>query len=108
MYYRSTDSSRTINSAKYCAAGLYPGSPLPKIHVFSTKDDNLLFHRPKCAKFDKLLDEYLESRNVVGIWKKHGSLIKYIEKHSGKRIDSFRDISHIYDTLHVEHLKGFR
>lgn len=108
MYYRSTNKRRTIKSAESCAAGLYPGTRVPTVHVVPSKNEYLLHPGAKCARYEKLLDDYLESPKVVGIWKEHRPMIRYIERHSGKRLRSFTDIATIYDILYVEDLKGFK
>lgn len=109
MYYCSTERSRTVNSAKSCAAGLYESSHhLPKIHVVSTENGYLIDQRTKCARYSKLLDRYLKSRKINRIWKKHRSLIKYLEKHSGRRMNSLADVSKIVDILRVENLREWK
>lgn len=110
VYYRSSSRARTIDTAKYCAHGLFPQSRNEEhlrkpIHI---DRDKRLGPSQKCPRSEHLLKKYLKSQKIRKILRKYRNLIKFIEKNSKKSLHKLSNIADIYDTLHVERLKGFK
>lgn len=117
VYCRSTDRSRTVDTARCCLTALFNKAKVKhndikcypfSIHKKSNRKDFLLFPSAKCKQHNKLKRNYLKSREVKGLLQKHHSLIKSIEKNTGKKIRQLKDITDIQDTLYIQYLKGFK
>lgn len=117
VYCRSTDRSRTIMTAQCCLTGLFSKARVKnrymkchpfKVHKKYDRKDFLLNPSAKCKWHKKLKNDFLKSREVKRLWWKHHSLIESIEKNTGRKMRSLRDIADVQDTLFIEHLKGYR
>lgn len=117
VYYRSTDRSRTVITAQCCLTGLFKKHQVRNndikcdnfnIRKEPVRDDYLLHPSAKCKRYEKLKNNYFKSREVKGMLRRYHSLIRDLEKNTGKKISGLRDINHIHDTLYVEDLKGLR
>ena len=109
-----------LKSAKANVAGLYSSAdtqewnenieehiPIP-VHTQPRADDYVLASEKQCDHFDYLMSEYMNSAEIRGLFKKHSSLIQYLEVNSGKKLKTLTDINVLYDTLFIERLKGKR
>lgn len=110
IYIRSTNTERTLESAKYNTAGIFaPWSvkswrnalnyaPV-KIHTVPVHEDYLLFQKSPCKRADQLRQHVIESDQAI--LNEYPALISYLEKHSGsfKTVDDFYSL---YDSLRIE------
>lgn len=111
-------------SAAACMAGLFPPSgdqiwnenlswnpiglnPIP-IHTIPENQDYTLGVRKSCDRYEYEMNHYINSTAYTDLFIKHRKLIKYLEKHSGKKLKSMLDIGLLYDTLSVERARGYR
>lgn len=73
---------------------IYPS----EYHLFATTK--------KCNRFDYLMVEHLNNNNSYNeLFKRHKSLISYLEANSGIKVTKILDLVILYDTLSVERLK---
>lgn len=109
-----------LKSAKANVAGLYSSAdtqewnenieehiPIP-VHTQPRAEDYVLASEKQCDHFDYLMFEYMNSAEIRALFKKHSSLIQYLEVNSGKKLKTLTDINVLYDTLSIERLKGKR
>lgn len=107
-----------LKSAKANVAGLYSSAdtqewnenieeriPIP-VHIRPRADDYVLASEKQCDHFDYLMSVYMNSAEIKGLFKKHSSLIQYLEVNSGKKLKTLTDINVLYDTLSIERQKG--
>lgn len=119
IYVRSTDVSRTIESALANLAGLYPPSgaqiwnpqllwqPIPVHTVPSSLDYIIAVNTPNCPRFDKLYEAVGNTASIQQIVQQHQSIMDYFEQNSGypKTNSSIRvvfEMADVRDTLMVE------
>lgn len=114
----SKNSDRVIQSAQCTLASLFPPSdnqiwnpiglnPIP-VHTIPENQDYTLGVRKSCDRFEYEMSHYINSTAYTDLFVEHRKLIKYLEKHSGKKIKSLIDIGLLYDTLSIEMARGYR
>lgn len=118
MYVRSSNESRTIESAIYNTAGLftpckrkrcesnrhYQTSP---IHTVPFDQDILLNQLMlPCPKADEIRDAYSQSDEVQGLLQFYAPLREYIEKNSGSPVNTLFQLYVFYDALNIERSRG--
>lgn len=81
-------------------------SPL-QVHTIPLEDDNLLYPILTCPRHTQLLNEYIQSLEIKSIFEKHKDFIDFIHKNSEVQNITLNELTIIYDTLFVQHLKGF-
>lgn len=54
-----------------------------------------------------LVHEYLQSREIKALLYKHRGLRKFLEVHSGNRVEEVDDFITLNDVLNVERANGF-
>lgn len=117
VYIRSSNTDRTLMSALCNAAGLFEPSPADQfidtihwvpvpIHTIPLDEDYLVYQSIPCAKADKQHDEYLESTAVISQIQDHSQLFKYLEEHSGSKVQSVGDFHVLAEALIIEHGRG--
>lgn len=106
-------------SAQANLAGLFPPAenqkwdrtfnwqPIP-VHAISASEDYILATSKQCDRFDYLMSDHLNRTNYKGLFKKHRKLLKYLETHSGAKIETLKDLLLLYDTIKLEKDKGKR
>lgn len=117
--FNSKDSDRALMSAQATLASLFPPSgdqiwnenlawnPIP-IHTIPENQDYTLGVRKPCDRSEYEMKQYINSTAYTDLFVKHRELLKYLEKHSGKKLKSMIDIGLLYDTLSVEKARGYR
>lgn len=119
VYVQSTDVDRTLSSAAYALAAMFPPmneqiwhkslmwQAIP-IHTTQKYLDYILSMDKPCPLHSQALKEYTASADVQLMLKNNQSFFKYVEKYSGEKIRSFLDVQHIHETLVVENFKTLR
>lgn len=114
---QSTDVDRTLMSAASNLAGLFPPSgdqiwnatllwqAIP-IHTIPENIDYVLAMKKYCAKYEQAYEEYQQSAEIKAYLKKNEKLIKYLEYHTGQRLDNMEEIKTIYTALLFENLRN--
>lgn len=119
VYYRSSNTSRTVMSAQFNAAGLFNLSfadqmrngnitdwqPIP-IHTVPLNDDYLVYQSIPCAKSDKQHADYMQSPVAMSEFQKHSDLVKSLEENSGWKIPTIEDFHLLTEALIIEHERG--
>lgn len=119
VYYRSSNTSRTIQSAQFNAAGLF-GQTVPArifienindwqtvpIHTVPLDGDYLVYQSIPCAKADKQHNEYVKSLSVMSEFRKHRNFFQFLEENSGAKIRTISDFGTIAEALIIEHGRG--
>lgn len=115
IYIQSDDEDRCLNSAAMILAGMFPPkghdvwnehikwNPFP-IHTTKQSLDHVVGQQQNCAKYNWLLQQYIQSDEHQKLIRKYQSLMKYLRKHTGLNVTVLNDCSNIYDTLLTEHL----
>lgn len=119
VYYRSSNTSRTIMSAQFNAAGLFEQSVADQIHNENTTDwqsipihtvplneDYLVYQSIPCAKSDKQHDEYVQSMAVISEFQQHTDFFKFLEKKSGSKVRNVEEFHVMAEALIIEHERG--
>lgn len=55
-----------------------------------------------CPKMNRALKKYSESSEFKEEFGRFKELFEYLEKHSGQKIQSYREVVRLYDTLWIE------
>lgn len=117
VYIHSSDYDRTLMSAQLLLAALFPPvgdeiwndglnwQPIP-VHSRPITQELLLPHNIPCPRFNFLYAKYMKSPEYKLLLQPHSALIAHWEKMSGKKLE-LSDIFFLYDTLYVEHRRGF-
>lgn len=104
-------------SAECTAAGLFPPSedeiwnndlrwqPIP-IHTKPLNEDYLLNSFVHCSRFNYLFKQRLESEEVKAIMAEHDSLIRFMERNSGSKLNRADDVWALYSGLLIEYRRG--
>ncbi|XP_041054374.1 lysosomal acid phosphatase-like isoform X2 [Carcharodon carcharias] len=118
IYVRSTDVDRTLMSAQSDLAGLYPPreyqifkpdlnwQPIP-VHTVPAEDEKFLkFPIPNCPRFDKLLEESMNSKTVQDKVKENQALLDMVSERTKSKV-TFQNVWKLYDTLLCEKIHNF-
>lgn len=115
MFTVSSAIDRTINSASLVLAGLFPPQnnqvwnkeilwqPIP-VYIIPRSRDYLIVVEGICPLFEKTLEEYQKTPNVLALLERNRELFEYLETHAGQPIRSIEQLKELHGTLEVEHL----
>lgn len=81
--------------------------PIP-IHTIPTDMDYALFGGKPCPLYDRTMEEYLKSREIVALSIKYERMFGYLQENSGMEISTFNDAKRLYNILWIEQLKNKR
>lgn len=108
VYVRSVKEDRCVDSAELVIKGLFPKLSTNKeipIYVDSESEDHLIGNSvPNCPRYQKALNKFLFSSQLIRKEQSFSSLFKYLSKYTGQTVNSIAAASNIYDTLQVEYL----
>lgn len=114
IYIRSTDEDRNLMSAECTVAGMFPPSvdeiwnddlnwqPIP-IHTMPLEDDYLLNSFVDCSRFEQLFQQRLNSDELKSLMEQHRTLIDFMEKNSGLKLQKVDDVWKLYSGLLIEY-----
>lgn len=116
--FRSTDTSRTIGSAQYTAAGLFAPPTVKtwqnslqyqsvQIETIPWDDDYDLNQLHSCNKIDQLRAAYVDSASIKAEIKKYPAMCTFLEQNSGSQAREVDDFFKFYDSLNIERMGGF-
>ncbi|XP_078077484.1 lysosomal acid phosphatase-like [Mustelus asterias] len=118
IYVRSTDIDRTLMSAESDLAGLYPPhgqqifhpdlkwQPIP-VHTVPVRDEKFLkFPIPNCPRYDKLLEESINSKTVQDKVKESQAFLDMISEKTKLKV-TFQNVWKLYDTMLCEKIHNF-
>ncbi|XP_072374846.1 lysosomal acid phosphatase-like [Scyliorhinus torazame] len=118
IYVRSTDIDRTLMSAQSDLAGLYPPhgrqifnpdlkwQPIP-VHTVPVKDEKFLkFPIPNCPRYEKLLEESMNSKTVQDKVKESQALLDMVSEKTKLKV-TFENVWKLYDTMLCEKIHNF-
>ncbi|XP_072905188.1 prostatic acid phosphatase-like isoform X3 [Hemitrygon akajei] len=118
VYVQSTDIDRTLMSAQVNLAGLYPPQghqifhpdlkwqPIPVHTVPVEQDEFLKFPRKNCPRFQKLLEETLNSREVRKKIQKNTDFLNMVSSNTKMNV-TMQNEWKVYDTLFCEKTHNF-
>lgn len=104
-------------SAESNLAGLFPPSgaqiwktdlpwqPVP-VHTIPENLDYVLAAKKPCARYEYALKKYKKSDQHQALLRKFRPLFQYLQKNSGKKVDSFGTVQNLYNTFYIEELKN--
>lgn len=113
---QSSRTSRTIDSGKFCVAGMIPYTPNQQFYeklidewkpieleVISTSEDHTIYGLDRfCQKYDDFLYEYEGSAEYLQYLSDYAETMKDLTKHCDKSVKDFNSVMSIYDTLSTE------
>ncbi|XP_059831354.1 lysosomal acid phosphatase-like isoform X6 [Hypanus sabinus] len=114
VYVQSTDIDRTLMSAQVNLAGLYipqghqifhpdvKWQPIPVHTVPVEQDEFLKFPRKNCPRFQKLLEETMNSREVREKIQKNTDFLNMVSNNTKMNVTMLNEWK-VYDTLFCEH-----
>lgn len=79
--------------------------PIP-IHTTPLELDHVLYGGRPCERFQHAFDKYHASETYKKEFEQFKPLSEYLEKHSGVKIQNFKQINRLYNTLWIEQLKN--
>lgn len=115
VYVESSDFDRTIESAAANLAGFFPlekneswndeiaWRPIA-IHTIPKQLDNMISVENPCPRYEKALQDVLESPEYFQAASKVDKYFKVIDENSGIRNANIADVFHLWDTLNTEKL----
>lgn len=120
IYVQSTDKDRSLASASYCLAGMFPPKKqqiwnrslmwqaIP-IHTIPVEFDHILAVRRPCPLYSKVFNDYIHSAEIQSAIKRNKSMLEYIQRHAGVEFlanNDFLSFFSICQTLLVEHQRN--
>lgn len=118
IYIQSTDVDRTLASAEYCLAGMFP--PIGRqiwnesliwqaipIHTTPEQLDYVLAMKKPCPLYLKAYAEYEQSDDVQSILRNNQELTDYINFHSGTTFKTIFDLKQLHEVLEIETLRNY-
>ncbi|XP_076360686.1 prostatic acid phosphatase-like isoform X2 [Tachypleus tridentatus] len=112
---RSSAKERCLESAECNLAALYKPQgywkwnnnlnwqPMP-IETVPLAEDGMLFPESECPESDKEVLRILKSPMAQRFNNDHQKLYRSLSEHSGEKIETWRDVGSVYDTLKIEKL----
>lgn len=107
IFVRSTNSSRTIESAFHNIAGIL------SLETNQTSNDTIPLHLAPahiispfkfCPRYNHALYNYIHSEAHQNIRKNYESHFQYLERQTGRLIRTFNAASHLFNTLKIEQM----
>ncbi|CAL8126740.1 unnamed protein product [Orchesella dallaii] len=112
IYVQSSSIDRTIMSALANLAGMWPSTDLElpegvrqqfvPVHAISPELDNKIAFSKSCPRYKQILSELQTEPSEVQFNKDHADLYKYLSEHTGLDVNSYHNVSDIYDILFVQ------
>lgn len=111
---RSSDYDRTINSANYVLAGLFPPKreqvwswALPTwqsvaVHSIPLKVDYYINADIACERWHQAREEYLQSPEILKIMDDNKELFKYVEENAGEPVRTMEFMKDMHEALEIE------
>lgn len=94
-------------SAKYCLAGMFPSQKVP-VNSVPPSQEYLLSYQKPCDKFTYEMLKFENTSAYTELFEKYKPIIKYMEKHTGQKLHTIKDILYVIDSLDIEHSQRSR
>lgn len=76
------------------------------IHTVPLDEDYVVYQGLPCEKSEKISEEFANSNECRSLMGKYMDFRRYIEKHSGFKVEKMNEFHDIYDPLSIEYARG--